>query len=92
MLYKLVVKVIANRLKQILPSIIAETQSAFVPRQQISNNVFIAYEILHFLRRKKKGKQNYMSLKLNISKVYDRVECNYLRRLMATIGLKNKHD
>lgn len=55
-LYKLISKVIANRLRLILPHVIFESQSAFVPKIQITNNILIAYAIVHFLRRKKIGK------------------------------------
>lgn len=73
-IYKLISKVIANRLKVILSSIIFDTQSAFVPRRQIKKKIFVAYELIHFLRRKRRGKKGYMSNKLDISQAYDRVE------------------
>lgn len=55
-LYKLYSKVITNRMKLILPHIISKSQSSFVQEWQITDNILITYEILHFLRRKKKGK------------------------------------
>ncbi|XP_042950087.1 uncharacterized protein LOC122282202 [Carya illinoinensis] len=71
-LYKILSKVIANRLKRVLPYIISNSQRAFVPGRQISDNVLIAYELLHFLRNKRKGRKGFMSLKLDMSKAYDR--------------------
>lgn len=70
MLYKLLSKVLANRLKQILPQIIFNTQSAFVPEQLIIDNILIAYEIIHHLgqKRKEKEKKGSMSIKLDIGK------------------------
>lgn len=54
-LYKILAKVLANRLKEILPDAISENQSAFVPGRYISDNVLVAFETLHFMRRKNRG-------------------------------------
>ena len=73
-IYKIISKVLANCLKQILPHIISPTQSAFVPSKLITDNVLLAYETLHAMNTRKKGKKGSLALKLDISKAYDRVE------------------
>ena len=85
-LYKLISKVIANRLKKVLPRIISDSQCAFVPGRLISDNVLVAYELVHFFRMKKKGKKGFMSLKLDMSKAYDRVEWGFLKEVMGMLG------
>ena len=73
-LYKIYSKVLANRLKKILPSLITEHQSAFAKDRLISNNIMVAFETLHHMKNHRSGRHGFMALKLDMSKAYDRVE------------------
>lgn len=77
-LMRIITKVMANRMKELLNDIISENQSAFVPNRLISDNILISFEVMHYLKRKKRGKEGYMALKLDMTKAYDRIEWEYL--------------
>lgn len=70
--YKIISKVLANRVKQVIDFIISDTQSAFIPGRLISDNIMVAFEVMHYMKRKTKGKDSWMALKLDMSKAYDR--------------------
>lgn len=89
-LYKILAKLLANRLKTILPVIISENQSAFIPRRSITDNVLIAFEIIHYMKRKHTGQDGEVALKLDIRKAYDRVRLHYLKHIMEDMGFAAK--
>ncbi|XP_074374166.1 uncharacterized protein LOC141714552 [Apium graveolens] len=72
-------KVIANRMKKVLETVISGTQSAFLPGRLISDNIMVSFEIMHYLKRKKFGKEGCMVIKSDMSKAYDRIEWRFLR-------------
>ncbi|CAL1384152.1 unnamed protein product [Linum trigynum] len=73
-LYKILSKVLANRLKRILNEVITETQSAFVPGRNITDNIMVVFECFHAMKNRKQGRKGYVAAKLDIAKAYDRVE------------------
>ena len=72
--YKLMSKVLVNRLKKILPSIDDESQNAFVNGRMIFDIIILAHETVHAMLNRRKGKTSFLAAKLDMSKAYDRVE------------------
>lgn len=75
-----------NRLKQLMPFIISNYQSAFVPTRLITDNIIAAFESIHAIKRRGRSKLKKMILKLDMSKVYDRVEWNFLEAMLSRLG------
>jgi hypothetical protein len=86
-LYKIASKVLAKILNGVLPSIIAEQQSAFVPSRLITNNVLIAYECMHTIRRQK-WRNPFFASKIDMIKAYDRVEWTYLEGILQKMDFE----
>ena len=84
--YKIISKVLCQRLKLCLPTLISETQSAFVAGKLISDNILIALEMFHGLRTNKACQEKYMAIKTDMSKACDRLECDFIRALLHKMG------
>ncbi|KAL6209655.1 hypothetical protein ACLB2K_020595 [Fragaria x ananassa] len=84
--YKIASKVLANRLKTFLPEIVSLEESAFVPDRLILDNTLVASELAHYMHKLKRGKEGFMALKLDISKAYDRLEWDFLQKIMLKLG------
>lgn len=72
--YKIIAKVLVARMKEVLSMVISPNQSAIIGNSHITDNVVLAHEFLHLLKNKKRGKEKFMAMKLDMSKAYDRVE------------------
>ena len=89
-MYRILAKVLANRLKKILPEVVNKSQSAFVPRRLITDNVLVAFELMYHINQKRKGKDGQMAIKLDMSKAFDRVEWECLARIMQKLGFHDR--
>ena len=89
-IYKVVAKVLANRLKVVLNKCISNSQSAFVPGRSILDNAMAAIEIIHYKKSKVKGTLGDVALKLYISKAYDIIDWSYLKGVMIKMGFSDR--
>nr|GEX77070.1 RNA-directed DNA polymerase, eukaryota [Tanacetum cinerariifolium] len=73
--YKVVTKILANRLATVITDLVSDTQSAFVSNRQILDGPFILNELIAWCKRKKK---QAMIFKVDFAKEYDSVRWDYL--------------
>ncbi|KAK6120464.1 hypothetical protein DH2020_045801 [Rehmannia glutinosa] len=75
--YKLASKCIANRIRLFLPRSF-RISIGIHPGRLITDNILVASETHHFMKKKTSGQLGLMSIKLDMSKAFDRVEWNFL--------------
>lgn len=64
-MYKIITKVIANRLKKIIPDIISPMQTSFVWSCHIIENIIMTQEEIHSIG-KKKGRKGFITIKIDL--------------------------
>jgi len=85
--YKIVAKLLANRIKPLLQKLISPAQGGFVKGRQILDNVIQIQEALHSSHaRKEQG----MIIKLDMSNAFDRVNRSFLLRVLAAFGFRQE--
>ncbi|GAU48515.1 hypothetical protein TSUD_244350 [Trifolium subterraneum] len=82
-LYKILAKVLANRLRLVIGSVISESQTAFVKDRQILDGILIANEVVDEAR---KSKKELMLFKVDFEKAYDSVDWGYLDDVMGRMS------
>lgn len=83
-IYKILTKVLVQRIRPILCKLIGPYQSSFLPGRGTTDNAIVLQEIVHSMRKsKKKGEVAY---KIDHEKAYDNVEWDFLRRTLLDFG------
>ena len=86
-IYKIISKVLANKLRLVMSRIISTPQNAFVKGRQILDSVFIASESLDFhLKSRDLG----LLCKLDMEKAYNHVSWDFLLYMLRRCGFGQK--
>lgn len=84
-LYKVISRIIVNRLKGLMPMLISENQSAFIKGRMITDNILLAYETVHAMKHRQ-GAKGAIAVKLDMSKAYDRIEWSFIEAVLEKMG------
>ncbi|GJS80405.1 RNA-directed DNA polymerase, eukaryota, reverse transcriptase zinc-binding domain protein [Tanacetum coccineum] len=86
-IYKIIAKILTNRLVDVLGGIINEVQSAFIKDRQILDGPFILNEVMSWCKKKKK---QTLLFKVDFEKAYDSVRWDFLDDVLGKFGFGDK--
>lgn len=86
-IYKIVAKLLANRLKKVMPFIIDERQSAFIEGRHLLHSTIIANEVVEEAKR---GQKPCIVFKVDYEKTYDSVSWDFLFYILRRMGFCTK--
>ena len=81
--YKILTKILANRLKQILPNIISQEQNCTIPGRTIFNNLFLTRDLIKYSKEKT---PSFYILQVDQEKAFDKIDRPFLFKTMAKLG------
>nr|GEV95532.1 transposon TX1 uncharacterized [Tanacetum cinerariifolium] len=86
-MYKVLAKVLAERIKSVMESVVSQAQFAFMKNRQITDCILIATEVIHSLKNSKNGG---LILKVDFEKAYDTIEWTFLDRILEEMNFRSK--
>ena len=85
-LYKCIAKCLVNRMQRLLPALIADYQTAFIPGRHMEDNILLTHELTHTINKQRRNNKFLAALKLDMNKAYDRVKWDFLLRILTAYG------
>nr|GEV35036.1 RNA-directed DNA polymerase, eukaryota, reverse transcriptase zinc-binding domain protein [Tanacetum cinerariifolium] len=85
--YKVIAKVLANRLQQVVHSVVSEVQTAYLKGRQIIDGPLMMNEIISWASKKK---ECLFLFKVDFEKAFDSLDWKFLDRTMKQMGFSNK--
>lgn len=79
--YKILAKILANRLKKVIGSIVAPTQAYSIPGRDIGDIISTIRDVVFYMK-----KEGGILLSLDLNKAFDRVEHRFLAKALETFG------
>lgn len=87
--YKVISKIISNRLRPLMGKLVGNHQCSFIAGRQSSDNIIIAQEVIHSMRTRGK-RPGWMAVKVDLEKAYDRLDWDFVQATLTEIGIEGK--
>ncbi|XP_059663437.1 uncharacterized protein LOC132309102 [Cornus florida] len=88
LVYKIISKILANRLSSVLPNIIGPEQVAFIKGRKLHDNILLVSDLIKGFG-KKHGDLTIV-LKVDLQKAFDSVDWDFLQRVLRWHGFSDK--
>ncbi|XP_020254858.1 uncharacterized protein LOC109831820 [Asparagus officinalis] len=86
--YKIISKIIASRIQEVLGLLIGEGQSAFVRGKSISSNILLAHELVkHYVRKQTSPRA---TLNIDQRKAFDTISWSFIESMLSGLGFPNR--
>nr|XP_025616741.1 uncharacterized protein LOC112709055 [Arachis hypogaea] len=89
-IYKILTRVLVGRLRKVLDVIISPVQSAFTKGRLIQDNIIVVQEVFHKLNWRGNYGSNDLAIKLDMNKAYDRLEWDFMQKVMEKFGFSQE--
>lgn len=80
--YKIITKVIVNRLRSLMMKLVKQNQASFMMDRNIIDNIIITQEAIHSMKSFK-GRKYGMILKINLEKAYNKIRRGFLEDTLS---------
>lgn len=87
MLYKLISKMLAVRLQQVIPKVVSLEQAGFIPGRQILDNVLLATKLIKGYGQKSVSPR--CMIKIDLKKACDSIEWPFVEEMVHALGFPN---
>lgn len=84
--YKIISKVLVNRIKLFINNLVGKNLSVFVSNLLITDNIIITSDVFHWLNSNNRSKKDAFTIKIDMNKTYDQVEWPYVKWILNKIA------
>lgn len=87
--YKILSKIITDRLRHVIDKLVSPFQAAFIPSRWIGENSILVNEILHTMKKSRSG-TSLVGIKLYMLKAYNCMDWGMLTRILSKFGFSHR--